>query len=379
MSSASLRAFFVFLLIAGLIALAGCGTNSVVCPTTSLNSCSCGNATSTACLGNEYVYAAGLNGQLTTFTVSPQTGALLSSTSITGPQNSFGITAMGALYVAEPVGVTGSSDIQAWSIDMSTGGLTPLAGSPFLLEPFSIAGGLAANTRSVVIYVADAGKVDALKADPMTGALSPVAGSPFAAGINLFLAIDPEDRYLVTSDGTPPGYVDSFTIDASTGVLTPAQGSPFAINPAGSQPEQIAVDQTGNFVYVALGMTNQIAAFQVEPSTGVLTPVPGSPFSTGFGTLTLIAAGKFLYVPNVGENSVSGYSIDQTTGVLSPLSGSPFAIPGGSLTADPTGRFLYISGGPGMSAYSVDQTTGALTQIGSPVVAQPALALTFVP
>jgi 6-phosphogluconolactonase len=34
---------------------------------------------------------------------------------------------------------------------------------------------------------------------------------------------------------------------------------------------------------------------------------------------------KFVYVANKGSNTVSGYSITATTGVLTPIAGSPFA------------------------------------------------------
>ena len=36
-------------------------------------------------------------------------------------------------------------------------------------------------------------------------------------------------------------------------------------------------------------------------------------------------AGTFVYVANEFDNNVSGYSIDPATGVLTPVSGSPFA------------------------------------------------------
>src|SRR5262249_7879272 len=87
---------------------------------------------------------------------------------------------------------------------------------------------------------------------------------------------------------------------------------------------------------------------------------------------------NFLYVANSGSNNVSGYGVDPNTGALTPLAGSPFTMAGlsapTSITATQFGNgFLYatnpgVGGGPGsISAAVFDFTTGALTDVqGSP-------------
>jgi hypothetical protein len=40
-------------------------------------------------------------------------------------------------------------------------------------------------------------------------------------------------------------------------------------------------------------------------------------------------SGKFAYVTNVNDNNVSGYTIDPSTGALTAIAGSPFAAGGG--------------------------------------------------
>src|SRR5262249_5371958 len=123
----------------------------------------------------------------------------------------------------------------------------------------------------------------------------------------------------------------------------------------------------GNFVYinnnpgtVSTPAPNTVSAFSVSP-TGVLTPVPGSPFSTG-GTGTgagvfagdraaICMVGNRLYVANQGSNNVSGFDINPTTGALTPILGSPFATFGSaggfgiSLDCVPNGQFLIASNG----------------------------------
>ena len=144
-----------------------------------------------------------------------------------------------------------------------------------------------------------------------------------------------------------------------------------------SHPVGIAVDSTGQFVYVALNATNQVAAFSIARGTGALASVPGSPFSAGNLPFPMAATGKFLYVSNAGDGAASGYSIDALSGVLTPLPGSPFAIPAPSLVADPTGKYLY-GGGAGILAFAINRD-GSLTPVsGSPFPAPAPLVLTIV-
>ena len=52
---------------------------------------------------------------------------------------------------------------------------------------------------------------------------------------------------------------------------------------------------------------------------------------------------QFAYVANAGSGNVSGYTINPTTGALTPISGSPFAVGSGAgpLAVDPNGKFAY--------------------------------------
>lgn len=323
----------------------------------------------------QHLFAAGLNGKITSFPVFG--GTLGTPTSISGPQVSFGMAVMGSQFlyasnsVAQPAG-----SVDAWTINPDSGTLTAVSGSPFSLGSFSLPGGLAANNNAQVLYVADVGGIDALHADA-TGALTALGGSPFPAGTGLYLAVDPFDKFLLASDTTPPGNVLAYMID-STGALTAVPGSPFPIaGTTSTQPNQIVVDSSGKFVYVDLLTTNQVAGFSIDASTGALTPVPGSPFSAGKGPLGLATVNNLLYVSNTMDGTISGYTIDPTSGVLTPISGSPFPINAAALTANLLGNFLYTSGVKGLQVWSIDLTTGALTQAGPPVPFAGATMLVF--
>ena len=225
------------------------------------------------------------------------------------------------------------------------------------------------------LYVAneDAQNISAYSVNSSTGALTPVVGSPFAAGASLdSVAANPTGQFLyaVSADSDA---VFAYTIEPGSGVLTAVPGSPF---PAGSQPQFVTVDPTGRFVYVANTLGNNISAFAINASSGALTPIAGSPFSAGAdpNTVAVDPTGQFVYAANRNSDAISAYTIDQASGALTPVAGSPFpaaALPS-QLAVEPTGRYLYVANGSGsLSAYAIAPTTGALTPVsGSPFATQ---------
>jgi 6-phosphogluconolactonase (cycloisomerase 2 family) len=111
-----------------------------------------------------------------------------------------------------------------------------------------------------------------------------------------------------------------------------------------------------------------IAAFSFNTTTGALTPLAGSPYSSNGATLFpwLHATGKFLYQVNGSNGTIQRYLIDQTTGV--PILAADVTTPADKpfvLIADPSGRYAYVTSSVGgnVSSYSIDQTTGALTLV----------------
>jgi 6-phosphogluconolactonase len=70
-----------------------------------------------------------------------------------------------------------------------------------------------------------------------------------------------------------------------------------------------------------------ISVFNITQSTGALTPVSASPFSTGTLPGSLVVAGQTLYAPQAGGSGIVALSINPSTGALTPLSGSAFPAP----------------------------------------------------
>ena len=128
------------------------------------------------------------------------------------------------------------------------------------------------------------------------------------------------------------------------------------------------------FAYVANGGRlgnpddDSVSGYAIDPSTGALTAIPGSPFAAGPDPTSVAVdpSGKFAYVANSGSNNVSGYTINPSTGALTTIVGLPFA-PGtdpASMTVDPSGKFVYVANGDfsnNVTGYTIDPSTGALT------------------
>jgi 6-phosphogluconolactonase len=92
------------------------------------------------------------------------------------------------------------------------------------------------------------GSVSAYTIDKTTGALTPVPGSPFAtAGLApTAVAVSPNGEFAFVANVFSDD-VSAYTINATTGSLTPVPGSPFA---AGPVPHSVAVTPNGRFAYV---------------------------------------------------------------------------------------------------------------------------------
>src|SRR5215469_8928136 len=116
----------------------------------------------------------------------------------------------------------------------------------------------------------------------------------------------------------------AYSINATTGVATRI-GAP---TPTGASPNAIlGVNSFGSYVYVGNEGSHDVSAFAVDPTTGALTAVPGSPFAAGTGPQALASdGGGSLYVANAGSDNVSAYGIDGNTGALTPQPGSPVAV-----------------------------------------------------
>ena len=83
----------------------------------------------------------------------------------------------------------------------------------------------------------------------------------------------------------------------------------------------------------------------MQPVSGVLTEVGGSPFAAALPSGDILFSNGTLFLPDASSNSISGFGIN-LDGSINPLSGSPFRAGAGPLAlmaegfpvVDPIGR-----------------------------------------
>ncbi|HEY6308793.1 MAG TPA: beta-propeller fold lactonase family protein [Candidatus Angelobacter sp.] len=166
----------------------------------------------------------------------------------------------------------------------------------------------------------------------------------------------------------------------SDGTISSVAQSPFVEGLGTPSIIQITGDTKGHFIYV-LNVEAQavgeiigkpgICGFAVDPGTGALSVVPGSPivFSVrNNNNMAVDGSGHFLFEPNLSNTGFDVYSIDQNSGGLTKTSANSNAPPVGTFTnASADGRLLFNAGNGMVEVFSIAATTGELTVVsGSP-------------
>jgi 6-phosphogluconolactonase (cycloisomerase 2 family) len=225
-----------------------------------------------------------------------------------------------------------TADISVFSI-VSGGGALSLVGLPVPanLNPSEIL----FTHNGKFVYVTNPGLGAVMGFSFSSGVLSPVPNSPVFSGLGAFgLAVDSSDRFLYVANQSAPnplvptvGNISGFSIDPVSGELLTIVGSPFTVA-NGNGPTVIAVDPNGRFVYaVTTGTSNSIWGFAINATNGQLVPITNSPFSLAGGSLFALIDpdGNYLYIGSQESNGIAGYTYDPSTGALTAIAGSPFS------------------------------------------------------
>jgi 6-phosphogluconolactonase (cycloisomerase 2 family) len=236
-----------------------------------------------------FAFAAGDNA-LYTFKIDPTTGVLtgVGAPLIVGdPSN----PTFPAFIAADPTGnfvYASAHGIWGYRVEQATGALTEVIGSPFgstgLPDGDIMLGSAIAFKPSGDFLFSSGFGLNAFAVDGASGALTLVNGSPFSVEVESDpqapnLTVDPQGKYLYASFfHSDTNHVPGFAIDPTNGKLQEVPGSPFTA----SAPYSLAVDPTGNFVYVATDF-GQLQGYRVTRSTGRLDELVsvGSPFQFG--------------------------------------------------------------------------------------------------
>lgn len=224
------------------------------------------------------------------------------------------------------------NQVYGFSVNEATGGLTPIAG----VNPLATGGNgfgtgltppemLALDSVNNRLYALNGGSrtVSAYAINPANGTLTPLPFSP----IDLPSGFTTAGTVMVHPTGSPllvgnsNGGIASYNITATS--ATPAAGSPFA-TPTGNFSSAFSRD--GSFFYTGGNdSSGATSGFSVNAATGVLTPLPGSPFATGSNLVGLStdANGRLFGIEFFGNSPLRAFTA--SAGVPTAVTGSPFA------------------------------------------------------
>jgi 6-phosphogluconolactonase (cycloisomerase 2 family) len=191
-----------------------------------------------------------------------------------------------------------------------------------------------------------------------------------------------------TSGTGANGTIDGYDLSTSAGSFRSLSGyTAPQISPDEAGEAMVVVNK--QFVYAVFELQGEIAGWSINSTSGALTTLAGFPMTgltlnlplgvTGQYQMTTDPGGKYLFISSSGGNDIFVYAINSTTGALTAVLGSPFStLPAGfepgNITTDGLGRFLYVTvasthGGTEFFGYSIG-SNGALTLIaGSPFAA----------
>ncbi len=329
----------------------------------------------------------GTNGTIDGYDLSNSATSFLALNGYTAPlippnDPGVGMVVVNKTFIYAMFELTG--ELEGWSIDTSTGALTALSGFPMTVTlNLPIAPGyfqMTTDPGGNYLFISDSGanEIFSYTINSTTGALTPATNSPFAVpsiepgnittdGLGRFL-------YVCTQTVHEGGVFEAFSIGTG-GTLTYIPGS---LNlTIGSNTWQLVGDASGKYLIGTSGNTlsmsgtddKHLYVFSIDQTTGIASPASGSPVVTQFSPFSIAmqppsSNGELVYSfgPNdtaTGYNGIEGFQLDPSTGALSELSGSPFS---NGLTLGWWGQF--DQSGSNLLVYSSETTSsGTLVQL----------------
>ena len=187
-----------------------------------------------------------------------------------------------------------------------------------------------------------------------------------------FIFQNPANSLIYSCDlGVDTIYI--YKLNTATGKLIHS-GHNYATMP-GAGPRHLAFHPSMNLVYVVNELNGTIEVMKVDSLTGALRRIqvistldPGMKTDASCADIHLTPSGKFLYASNRGNvNNLAIYQVDPQTGILTLIGHQP--VKGKtprSFIIDPTGKFLLVANQDtgNVVTFRIDQETGKLEDTG---------------
>ena len=219
--------------------------------------------------------------------------------------------------------------IWGFTVNQSTGALTPITAVTGYTTNVNSPESMVIDHTGSFLYAINygtgttAGTISAYSIDPSTGNLTPLSTATYPTGVGpLYSTIDPTGTYLYVPnslDNTVTGY----SIGAS-GALT-SLGSARAVTGATSV-ENVAVSPNGNYLYVldfGTATNGQVFGFTLAAGVPSTTLISGTPIPTGQSPagMAIDPTGALLAVDNAGNltsaSTISLFTIGSSGGLTS--------------------------------------------------------------
>lgn len=278
------------------------------------------------------------------------------------------------------------NDLAVWPINAN--GTLGTEGTAVTISATNAPVGLAVTpaTAGSFLFVGSNDSVGVVEAfHPLAGVLgAQLAGSPYPSGdVPYHLVVDSTQKFVFAANLDVPA-VTGYSIGA-LGTLTPIVETATTL----VAPYGVVASPTGQFIYVTdinqAPPTLPAAAGSVNlysyDGAGALTFVASYAVGIGPYGVAIDPSGQFLYVANAMDNTVSGFTIDATAGTLTSM-GPPVATGATgavtiatSLVVDPSSQYLYVTtgdaattGGSSISLMTITAGTGVPVPVGAPVL-----------
>jgi 6-phosphogluconolactonase len=217
-----------------------------------------------------------------------------------------------------------------------------------------------------VVAGLNASTIRAYTIDTTTGLPTLIPNQSFPAGEHAHnITMSPNGQFVFTAGGPEGGQgeVHSFLRNGD-GTLTPKSTITGLV-----EATSVAVNPQSTLLYAA--SVNQISVYSIAPDgTITLIPAPNT-FETNQSvphSIALDPTGQFLYVANLNSNSVTVFQVDTSTGRLTNIQVQPTGFSPNYLLVHPNGKIVYTcdTDSDQVSMFTIG-ADGTLTPAGPPI------------
>jgi len=216
--------------------------------------------------------------------------------------------------------------VSAYSVNTSTGAITQISGSPFFVAAGSTPAAVMVSPDGKNLYVGSTQSTTnahGFSINQTTGALTQLIGSPYLLINNaISVAAHPSGNFVYFAQYSAPTGIVRFRRDTSTGALTNLL--PDAAS--GSAPTHLTTSVDGNYIFVANSGSSSVSGYKINATTGDFTGVSMNPPTLGTSPqgVAMDDTSTYLYVGVSGSDQVAGYKRDTVTGQFNATPSSPY-------------------------------------------------------